>query len=1218
MSSGDTPFVLLLSWRDVVYFVPFFLSEGRTTSHPAADKHLQWVQSMAEFTHLHLHTDYSLLDGACDVDKLVERVSQIGQRSVAMTDHGNIYGAVHFFDAAKKKGVKPILGCELYVCKNEDHRADPTGDKYNHLLVLAQNEEGYRNLIRITSEASVHGFYKKPRVSKAYLARHAEGLIGFSGCLSGELCEHLLAGEYEAARATAAQYRDIFGRENFYLEIQDQGLIQEKQIHKDLFRLERELEIPLVATNDSHYLCEDDHKPHDVMLCVQTGAKVQDANRFRFDADQFYVKTAEEMERLFPDRLDILGRTQEIAERCNLKLNKVDNPFPEFAVPAGHTIDSYFEEICRAGYRKRLETSIRHLRARGLLRSELHEYEARLEREISIIKQMKYAGYFLIVWDFIRYAREQGIPVGPGRGSAAGSLVAYVMEITNVDPLQNALLFERFLNPERVSMPDIDVDFCMNRRGEVIDYVTRKYGREQVAQIITFNTMAAKAAIKDCGRAMDMPYGDVDRIAKLIPATIGVTIDKALEEQPELRKIYDNDAQIRELIDTAKKLEGLVRGSGVHAAGVVIAPRPLTELVPIAKTKNDEIVTAYDMKAVEKMGLLKMDFLGLTTLTVITDALKLIQQNRGEALDIETIPLDDKPTYEKVFHRALTSGVFQFESGGMRDVLRRYKPESIEDLTALNALYRPGPIQGGMIDDFIERKWGRRKVEYLLPELESLLKETLGVIVYQEQVMQIANKLASYSLGEADLLRRAMGKKDPAEMAKQRARFMDGAAGLGLPKEPAGEIFDQMEKFAGYGFNKSHSAAYALLAYQTAYLKTHYPVEFMAALLTSEISKPENVVKYIQECREMGIAVEPPDVRCSGAHFTPSGEAIRFGLTAIKNVGANAIESILTARRSLEAEGKSFTSFWEFCEHVDLRLMNKRVIESLIKAGALDSMGSRAQLTAAIDKAIERAQKAQRDAAQGQHGLFGLFNEQTAPGRGVDDLPRVAEWEENERLSAEKEVLGFFVSGHPLDKYAEKLRNLSGVVSVADALEMKPPAAPRWGQQRDPASEISIAGVLVGMRSAKSRRNDKMYAQGQIEDATGKIEVICFAKDYERLAEQLKTEAAVLLRGTLIGDEDSAPKLAIEGLQPLDEVEIKLPRAVRIRADVERLNEERMQAVRMRLSAAPGPGKVMIHLKKKDHFEVVVEPRNASVAADRAWIESIEEILGRGSVQVLV
>ena len=1172
---------------------------------------------MSEFTHLHLHTDYSLLDGACDVDKLVERVASIGQKSVAMTDHGNIYGAVHFFDAAKKKGIKPILGCELYICKKDDHRADPSGDKYNHLLVLAENEEGYRNLIRITSEASVHGFYKKPRVSKAYLAQHSKGLIGFSGCLSGEFCESLMAGKYEAARASALQYQDIFGRGNFYLEMQDQGLEQEKRIHADMYKLERELDIPLVATNDSHYLCEDDHKSHDVMLCVQTGSKVQDADRMRFDADQFFVKTAEQMERLFPDRLDILQRTQEISERCNLKLNKVDNPFPEFAVPAGHTIDSFFEEICREGYKKRLATAIHHLEARGQLRQPLHAYEARLQREIDIIKQMKYSGYFLIVWDFIRYAREMGIPVGPGRGSAAGSLVAYVMEITNVDPLQNALLFERFLNPERVSMPDIDVDFCMNRRGEVIEYVTRKYGREQVAQIITFNTMAAKAAIKDCGRAMDMPYGDVDRIAKLIPATIGITIDKALEEQPELAKIYANDAQVRELIDTAKRLEGLVRGSGVHAAGVVIAPRALTELVPIAKTKNDEIVTAYDMKAIEKMGLLKMDFLGLTTLTVITDALKLIEKNRGVVLDIETIPLDDKATYEKVFHKALTSGVFQFESGGMRDVLRRYKPETIEDLTALNALYRPGPIQGGMIDDFIERKWGRRKVEYTLPELEGLLKETLGVIVYQEQVMQIANGLASYSLGEADLLRRAMGKKDPAEMAKQRNRFMEGAAGLGLPKNPAGEIFDQMEKFAGYGFNKSHSAAYALLAYQTAYLKTHYPVEFMAGLLTSEISKPENVVKYIQECREMGIAVEPPDVRYSGAHFTPSGEAIRFGLTAIKNVGGNAIESILSARREMEAKGTTFTSFWEFCEKVDLRLLNKRVIESLIKAGALDSMGTRAQLTAATDRAMERAQKAQKDAEQGQHGLFGLFNEAPSKGRSSNDLPQVADWEEKDRLRNEKEVLGFFVSGHPLDRYAEKLRNLSNVVSTAAALEMKPPAAPRWGQQRDPADEIQIAGVLVGMRAQKSKRNDKMYAQGQLEDASGKIDVICFAKDYERLSEQLKTEAAVLLRGTLIGEEDSAPKLSISGLQPLDDVQIRLPTGVRLRLNLEIASEDLFAALKAKVEAAPGPGKLMVHLQKKGHYEVVLEPAGMSVAADRGWIESVEELVGRGTVQVL-
>src|SRR6516162_7609396 len=604
---------------------------------------------MQEFTHLHLHTEYSLLDGACDVHKLIDRVAALGQKSVAMTDHGNIYGAVHFFNAAKAKGIRPILGCELYICKAEDHRAETPNDQYNHLLVLAENEEGYRNLIRLMSEASLHGFYRKPRVSKKFLAENAKGLIGFSGCLSGELCEELMAGNYEKAKGAAAQYQDIFGRGNFYLEIQDQGLEAEKKIQSGLFQLEKDLNIPLVLTNDSHYLCGEDSHAHDVMLCVQTGAKVHDAERFRFDSDQFFVKSADEMSLIFPDKPSVVQRTMEIAERCNLKLSKVDNPFPEFAVPEGQTIDSYFEEVCREGLRKRQETHIRQLEMRGDLRNQLHKYEERLNFEIGIIKQMKYSGYFLIVWDFIKYARDHGIPVGPGRGSGAGSLVAYCMEITNVDPLQNALLFERFLNPERVSMPDIDVDFCMNRRGEVIDYVTRKYGRDQVAQIITFNTMAAKAAIKDCGRALDMPYGDVDRIAKLVPATIGMTLDKALEESPDLRKVYDSDKVVRELIDTAKKLEGLVRGSGVHAAGVVIAPRALTELVPVAKTKNDEIVTAYDMKAVEKMGLLKMDFLGLTTLTILDDALKLIAQ-RGAPIDLEKIPLDDSKTYESVFH----------------------------------------------------------------------------------------------------------------------------------------------------------------------------------------------------------------------------------------------------------------------------------------------------------------------------------------------------------------------------------------------------------------------------------------------------------------------------------------------------------------------------------------------------------------------------------------
>ncbi|MBB6145172.1 DNA polymerase-3 subunit alpha [Silvibacterium bohemicum] len=1171
---------------------------------------------MAEFTHLHLHTDYSLLDGACDVDKLVDRVADIGQKAVAITDHGNIYGAVHFFDAAKKKGIKPILGCELYICKKDDHRADPQGDDYNHLLVLAENEEGYRNLVRITSEASLHGFYRKPRVSKKYLAEHSAGLVGFSGCLAGEVCESLMAGNYNAAKATAAQYQDIFGRGNFFLEIQDQGLELEKKIHADLFRLEKDLDIPLIATNDSHYLCEDDSHAHEVLLCVQTAGSINDPKRFKFDSDQFYVKTANEMEKLFSHAPQVVSRTMQFAERCSLKLSKVDNPFPEFSVPAGHSIDSYFEEVCRAGFRKRLDTSIRHLQDRGLLRTPISDYEARLEREISIIKQMKFPGYFLIVWDFIRYAREHDIPVGPGRGSAAGSLVSFVMEITDIDPLQNALLFERFLNPERISMPDIDIDFDMNRRGEVIEYVTRKYGREQVAQIITFNTMAAKAAIKDVGRALDMPYGDVDRIAKLVPTTIGVTIEQALKDSPPLQEAYDGNPQIRELIDTARKLEGLVRGAGVHAAGVVIAPRPLTDLVPLSRSKNDEIVTAYDMKAVEKMGLLKMDFLGLTTLTVIHDCLKLIAKNRGEKIDLATIPLDDQTTYEKVFHRALTSGVFQFESGGMRDVLRRYKPTSVEDLTALNALYRPGPIQGGMIDDFIERKWGRRKVEYELPPLETILKETLGVIVYQEQVMQIANALAGYSLGEADLLRRAMGKKDPAEMGKQRDRFTSGAIEKKFPKDKVVRIFDLMEQFAGYGFNKSHSAAYAILAYQTAYLKTHYPVEFMAALLTSEISKPENVVKYIKECREMEIQVEPPDVVLSDADFTPHGTSIRFGLTAIKNVGRNAIDSILGARSELAGKNKTFASYWEFCEKVDLRLMNKRVLESLIKAGALDSLGRRSQLIAAADKAIERAQKAQRDHAAGQHGLFGIFDDEPSSSSRADDLPNVPDWDENQRLQSEKEVLGFFVSGHPLDKYADKLRNLPGVVDTATALEMKQSSAPpRRGQAPEP--DVAVAGVIVGLKVAKSKRSGELYAQASLEDTVGKIDLICFPKDYERLAQNLKIEVPVLIRGNIRAEEDAAPKIAVQSIQTLEDVKVKLPLNVRIKVPLERASEAMLVELRDILVGAPGPGKLMLNLEQRGEYCVIMEPAELTVAADKGFIERTESLLGRGVVQAL-
>src|ERR1700761_5721997 len=679
----------------------------------------------AEFTHLHLHTDYSLLDGACDVDKLAKHLSKLGQGSAAITDHGNIYGAVHFFDAMKKKNLKPILGCELYVCKEEDHRreAAKAESKYNHLLVLAENEEGYRNLVRLTSEAALHGFYKKPRVSKNFLAKHTKGLIAFSGCLAGEVSQHILQGDYEAAKKSAGFYQDMFGKGNYFLEIQDHGLEPDKQATEAMFRLEKDLDIPLIATNDSHYISDDDSRAHEILLCVQTAGSMNDPKRFKFDTQEFYIKSAEEMLRTFSQTPEVCTRTMQFVDRCNLKMAKVDNPFPDFIVPEGETLDSYFEQVCREGLKMRLDTAVAHLRDRGLLKKTIPEYHARLDRELGIIKQMKFPGYFMIVWDFIRYAREQNIPVGPGRGSAAGSLVAYVMQITDIDPLQNELLFERFLNPERVSMPDIDIDFCMNRRGEVIEYVTRKYGREQVAQIITFNTMAAKAAIKDVGRALDMPYGEVDRIAKMIPPTIGITIDQALKDSPTLSGAYESDPKIKELIDAALRLEGLVRGAGVHAAGVVIAPKPLTELVPVTRAKNDDIVTAYDMKAVEKMGLLKMDFLGLTTLTVIDDALKLIKSTTGTNLDMAMVPLDDVETYEKVFHRALTSGVFQFESPGMRDVLRRYKPNRVEDLTALNALYRPGPM--AMIDDFVERKWGRRAVEYDLPEMETILRETL-------------------------------------------------------------------------------------------------------------------------------------------------------------------------------------------------------------------------------------------------------------------------------------------------------------------------------------------------------------------------------------------------------------------------------------------------------------------------------------------------------------
>jgi len=1159
---------------------------------------------MSQFVHLHLHTDYSMLDGACDVEKLCQRVKELGMPAVAMTDHGNIFGAVHFVNAAHKYDVKPIIGCELYICKKDDHnieRTPPEGDSYNHLLVLAENEEGYRNLAKITSEASLHGFYYKPRVSKKFLAEHAKGLIGLSGCLKGEVAELLTADKYGAAREASGFYRDIFGKENFFLEIQDQGLEMEHRIHPGLFRLEKDLGLPLVATNDSHYLCEEDAHAQDVMVCIQTGKSIQDTNRMKFQGTGFFVKGHDEMLQVFKDSPDVLSRTLGIAERCNVRLEKVGNPFPHFEVPAGYTLDSYFEHVTREGFAGRLE-GLRGLRKQGLVRHDLTEYEQRLAREIATIQQMQFSGYFLIVWDFIRFAKENNIPVGPGRGSAAGSLVSYSMGITDLDPLQHELIFERFLNPERISMPDIDIDFCMNRRGEVIDYVTRKYGRENVAQIITFGTMAAKAAIKDVGRAMEIPYSDVDRIAKMVPTTLNITLEQAIKESPALQQAYESDSQVRQLFDTARKLEGLVRNAGVHAAGVVISPRPLIELVPLHKTKNDEIVTAFDMVAIEKMGLLKMDFLGLTTLTILDDTLKLIQQTRGENITLKDIPLTDAETYKKVFHTGLTSGIFQFESHGMRDVLRRYQPTSIDDLTALNALYRPGPIQGGMIDHFIERKHGRKDTEYELPELKDVLQETLGVIVYQEQVMQIANRLAGYSLGEADLLRRAMGKKKPEEMAKQRERFVEGAVQRGYPSKKIEKIFDLLAKFAEYGFPKAHSAAYALLAYHTAYLKTHFPVEFMAALLTSVTGSTDDVVKYINECREMGIAVEPPDINVSDANFTPHDKAIRFGLAAVKNVGHNAIQSIVEGRK----EAGRYRSIYEFCEKVDLRVLNKRVLESLIKSGAMDSLGHRAQLIFVLDKAVERAEKTQRDAASGQHGLFGVFQDEETVSAS-EKLPEVPDWDEHVRLAAEKEILGFFITGHPLEKYRDKLADLHAL-STAEIAGVKAST----GKEES----ITTAGIMANVRVLKSKKGD-FYAQGMLEDMEGSVEMIVFPEAYRKLQEKVKLEVPVLVRGGLRIEEGANPKLTVNDIIPLDEAKVPLPRSLRIRIPLETAQEATVDQLFQLCSERKGEAKVLFDVERQGDFMVVMEAEGYNVQPDRNFMARVEELCGRGAVRII-
>ena len=1151
--------------------------------------------SAPNFVHLHLHTDYSLLDGACEIGELTAEAARRGMPAVAVTDHGNLFAAANFYHQAMTHGVKPIIGCEVYVAPDNHKNRGSDAERSNHLVLLAENEEGYKNLIQLVSTGFLDGFYYKPRVDHDLLAQHSKGLIALSACLRGEVADALLADKYDQARANAYRLRDIFGKGNFFLEVQDQGLEIEQSINRELVRLSRDSGIPLVATNDCHYLTRADSHAQEVLLCIQTGKTMSDGSRMKFATDQFYFKTAVEMAQVFRELPDALERTVTIADRCNVKIQRVGNPFPEFKVPEGHTTDSYFERVAREGFESRAPI-LERLANEGRLRHPLAEYERRLSDEIAMIQKMRFAGYFLIVWDFIHYARAQGVPVGPGRGSAAGSLVSYALHITDVDPLQYDLLFERFLNPERISMPDIDIDFCMRRRGEVIEYVRQKYGEKSVAQIITFGTMAAKAVLKDAGRALDMPYGEVDKIAKLVPATLNIELEDALKQSPQLDALRKSDERVKELIEVALRLEGLARHASTHAAGVVISPRPLTEIVPLYKSNKDEITTQYDMNALERIGLLKMDFLGLTTLTVLDDAVRLIKQNRNLDIDLTTLALDDAATY-LLFARGDTTGIFQFESHGMRDILRRYQPTRLEDLTALNAQYRPVPIQVGMIDDIIARKHGKKKVAYDLPELEEILSETWGVILYQEQVMQIANRLAGFSLGDADLLRRAMGKKKHEEMAAQREKFLAGCVARKVPAKKAERIFDLMAEFAGYGFNKSHSCAYALLAYQTAYLKTHFPVEFMAAMLSSETGNTEKVVKYINDARGMGIIVLPPDVNSSDVDFTPTGDQIRFGLRAIKNVGENTVKGILQARESL---GR-FATVFEFSESVDARLLNKRVLESLVRSGAMDGLGAhRAQMMAAIDRAMDRAQKIQRARESGQHGLFGGGSSPAAPPQ-PEALPEVEEWAEHELLAAEYSTLGFYISGHPLDKYAGRLKDLT-------AVELSTIEGRRNGE------DIVVAGIIVQTRPMRSRRGAR-WAILALQDRTGVIDALVFPEAFQKLEPLLKAATPLLVKAR-VAVEEVGTRLIVSDARVLDQVTDRPPSLLRVRVDLNTLDTGALDRLHDLFARRPGRCRVAFELVKDDGSEATLEAGSA-VQADVELLERVREICGTDSVAVV-
>jgi len=1152
---------------------------------------------MKNFVHLHLHSQYSLLDGTIQFAPLIARVKELGMPAVAVTDHGGMMGTIEFYEEALKGGVTPIVGTEIYVApgSREERRIAPTGEYAYHLILLAENETGYKNLLQLSSRAHTEGFYYKPRVDKELLRRYSEGLIATSACLQGEI-PFSLGTEGEAkALEVLEEHKSIFRDGRFYLEIQDNGIPEQEKMNPRLIALARRTGTPLVATNDCHYLNRGDDRLQEILLCLQTGKTISDPTRMRFGSDQFYVKSGDEFERAFghvaPDAIE---NTLAIAERCRVKIELGVNKLPEFALPPGVTSDSYLREQAVKGLERRLGE--RKKRDGGLAREVEEEYRRRLEYELSVIEKTGFSGYFLIVSDFIGYAKDRGIPVGPGRGSAAGSLVAFALRITEVDPIPYKLLFERFLNPERVSLPDIDCDFCKDRRDEVIAYVGEKYGKENVTQLITFGTWKPRVAVRDVGRVLEMPYAEVDRIAKLIPPDLNMTVENAPKAEPRLKELIDENPRIAELFQYAKQIEGRSRHAGTHASAVVIANRPITEYCPLYRQTTGEITTQYSMKPIERVGLVKFDFLGLRTLTAIHDTLRFLKEQRGEEIDMNSLPLTDAKTYETL-SRGDTAGVFQSESRGFTELIVKLAPDRFNHLIDMMALYRPGPLQSGMADDFVERRHGRKKVSYILPQLGEILSETYGVIVYQEQVMEIAKALAGFTLGEADVLRKAMGKKDDVLMEQQKARFVEGARKNGIPQGKAADIFDLMRQFGGYGFNKSHSAAYALVAYQTAYLKTHYPVEYYSALMTSESGDTAKIIRYIAHCREKGIPILPPDVNESRYAFFPVGNSIRFGLSAIKGLGASAIEAVMEAR-----EERPFESVRDYLSRVDLRKVNKRAVESLVKSGALDSLDpDRGRVFNDLPALLDEAQAEVRRRESGQFSLFGAPSDDAPPARREGKAaPTAASWSRSERLTFEKEALGFYITGHPLDSYAAEIA-LYANVTTAKLAHLKTGA------------EVKIGGIVTALKERITKKGEKM-AHLTLEDLEGTVEVTVFPGAYSECRDIFASPEPIFLLGRVEAG-DQAIKVLAEEVFRMENVRDRLARSVHFQILLDRMTEADVAELRKTILRHSGDRKGFLHLVRPGDYEAILSlPDGVGVAPS---LELAHALRGRFGYDVL-